>query len=35
VRTAGSRRFSPGTRVRLTFDMTLASLFDAESEERI
>ncbi len=35
VRTAGSRRFSPGTKVRLSFDMTLASLFDAETEERI
>ncbi|MCD2181999.1 ABC transporter ATP-binding protein [Rhizobium sp. GN54] len=35
VRTAGSRRFNPGTKVRLTFDMTLASLFDAATEERI
>ncbi|MCV3737360.1 ABC transporter ATP-binding protein [Rhizobium sp. TRM96647] len=35
VRTAGARRFSPGTKVRLTFDMTLASLFDAATEERI
>ncbi|MDX3925307.1 MAG: ABC transporter ATP-binding protein [Shinella sp.] len=35
VRIAGSRRFAPGTAVRLSFDMPLASLFDAETEERI
>ncbi|MBB3975118.1 multiple sugar transport system ATP-binding protein [Rhizobium azooxidifex] len=35
VRTAGSRRFRPGTKVRLSFDMSLASLFDAATEERI
>ena len=35
VRTAGTRRYSPGSAVRLTFDMSVASLFDAESEIRI
>ena len=35
VRIAGARRFSPGTPVKLSFDMSLASLFDAESEDRI
>ncbi|QRM55758.1 ABC transporter ATP-binding protein [Sinorhizobium sp. BG8] len=35
VRIAGSRRFQPGTAVRLSFDMGLASLFDAKTEERI
>ena len=35
VRVGGARRFSPGTAVRLCFDMRLASLFDAETEERI
>jgi multiple sugar transport system ATP-binding protein len=35
VRTGGARRFSPGTKVRLGFDMSLASLFDAETEDRI
>lgn len=35
VRTAGARRFSPGTRVKLSFDMSLASVFDAQTEERI
>ena len=35
VRIAGSRRYSPGTRVKLGFDMRLASLFDAASEDRI
>ena len=35
VRVNGARRFSAGTTVRLGFDMTTASLFDAASEERI
>ncbi|MCR6499741.1 ABC transporter ATP-binding protein [Shinella sp. CPCC 101442] len=35
VRIAGARRFAPGTAVRLAFDMGLASLFDAGTEERI
>ncbi len=35
VRIAGSRRFAPGTPVKLSFDMSLASLFDAASEDRI
>ena len=35
VRIAGSRRFAPGTPVKLGFDMSLASLFDAASEDRI
>jgi multiple sugar transport system ATP-binding protein len=35
VRINGSRRFNVGTPVKLGFDMTLASLFDAESELRI
>ncbi|MFK0385609.1 ABC transporter ATP-binding protein [Agrobacterium sp. NPDC090273] len=35
VRVGGHRRFSPGTKVRLAFDMAMASLFDAESEERL
>ncbi|AOF91340.1 ABC transporter ATP-binding protein [Sinorhizobium sp. RAC02] len=35
VRVAGARRFAPGTAVRLSFDMGLASLFDAGTEERI
>ena len=35
VRVNGARRFSPGTTVRLSFDMAMASLFDAASEERI
>ncbi|WP_411037112.1 ABC transporter ATP-binding protein [Shinella sp. BYT-45] len=35
VRVGGSRRFAPGTAVRLAFDMGLASLFDAGTEERI
>jgi multiple sugar transport system ATP-binding protein len=35
VRTAGSRRFQPGTDVKLAFDMSLASLFDATTEDRI
>ncbi|MXN49592.1 ATP-binding cassette domain-containing protein [Shinella sp. AETb1-6] len=35
VRVAGNRRFAPGTAVSLSFDMGLASLFDAGTEERI
>ncbi|WP_432348115.1 ABC transporter ATP-binding protein [Shinella yambaruensis] len=35
VRVGGARRFAPGTAVKLSFDMGLASLFDAETEERI
>ncbi|GMB82187.1 ABC transporter ATP-binding protein [Shinella zoogloeoides] len=35
VRVAGARRFAPGTAVKLSFDMGLASLFDAQTEERI
>lgn len=35
VRVGGHRRFSPGTKVRLGLDLTMASLFDAESEERL
>ena len=35
VRVGGARRFAPGTAVRLSFDMGLASLFDAGTEERI
>ncbi|WP_421593437.1 ABC transporter ATP-binding protein [Shinella sp. M27] len=35
VRVAGARRFKPGTAVALSFDMGLASLFDAGTEERI
>ncbi|MFC3076061.1 ABC transporter ATP-binding protein [Shinella pollutisoli] len=35
VRVGGARRFAPGTAVRLSFDMALASLFDAGTEERI
>jgi multiple sugar transport system ATP-binding protein len=35
VRINGARRYSPGTRLRLGFDMRLASLFDAETEDRI
>ncbi|MGX5668242.1 ABC transporter ATP-binding protein [Rhizobium daejeonense] len=35
VRTAGTRRYRPGTKVRLGFDMSVASLFDAGTEERI
>ncbi|RCW28669.1 carbohydrate ABC transporter ATP-binding protein (CUT1 family) [Ciceribacter lividus] len=35
VRIAGTRRYRPGTKVRLGFDMTVASLFDATTEERI
>ncbi|MFB9947326.1 ABC transporter ATP-binding protein [Rhizobium puerariae] len=35
VRVGGARRFAVGARVRIGFDMTMASLFDAETEERI
>ncbi len=35
VRTGGTRRYRPGTKVRLGFDMAVASLFDATTEERI
>jgi multiple sugar transport system ATP-binding protein len=35
VRINGARRFKAGTPVKLGFDMTLASLFDAQSELRI
>jgi multiple sugar transport system ATP-binding protein len=35
VRIGGTRRYAPGAKVRLGFDMEVASLFDAESEERI
>ncbi|EPE98255.1 ABC transporter ATP-binding protein [Rhizobium grahamii] len=35
VRINGARRFSPGSAVKLGFDMSLASLFDAETELRI
>ncbi|AYG59335.1 ABC transporter ATP-binding protein [Rhizobium jaguaris] len=35
VRINGARRFSAGTPVKLGFDMTLASLFDAQTELRI
>ncbi|TCL73909.1 ABC transporter ATP-binding protein [Rhizobium sp. BK251] len=35
VRINGSRRFKPGTPLKLSFDMGLASLFDAKSELRL
>ncbi|MHA7971041.1 ABC transporter ATP-binding protein [Rhizobium sp. CAU 1783] len=35
VRTSGTRRYQPGARLRLGFDMSVASLFDAETEERL
>ncbi|KQO83593.1 ABC transporter ATP-binding protein [Rhizobium sp. Leaf262] len=35
VRVGGHRRFAPGTKVKLAFDMSMASLFDATTEERI
>jgi multiple sugar transport system ATP-binding protein len=35
VRIAGARRYAVGSKVRLSFDMGLASLFDAETELRI
>jgi multiple sugar transport system ATP-binding protein len=35
VRVNGSRRFNPGTAVKLVFDMSVASLFDKETELRL
>ncbi|MCJ8518059.1 multiple sugar transport system ATP-binding protein [Pseudorhizobium tarimense] len=35
VRIGGAKRYAPGTQLQLSFDMELASLFDAETEERI
>jgi multiple sugar transport system ATP-binding protein len=35
VRVGGARRYAVGSNVRLGFDMTMASLFDATTEERI
>jgi multiple sugar transport system ATP-binding protein len=35
VRINGARRFKPGTPLKLSFDMTLASLFDATTEDRL
>jgi multiple sugar transport system ATP-binding protein len=35
VRIGGERRYAVGSKVRLAFDMAMASLFDAETEERI
>ncbi|NTJ44421.1 ABC transporter ATP-binding protein [Agrobacterium larrymoorei] len=35
VRVGGHRRFAPGTKVKLSFDMSMASLFDATTEDRI
>ncbi|MDO6963259.1 ABC transporter ATP-binding protein [Rhizobium alvei] len=35
VRIAGNRRYQPGAQVKLSFTMSLASLFDAESELRL
>jgi multiple sugar transport system ATP-binding protein len=35
VRVGGARRYAVGSNVRLGFDMTMASLFDAATEERI
>ena len=35
VRTGGAKRYPPGARLQLAFDMSVASLFDAETEERI
>jgi multiple sugar transport system ATP-binding protein len=35
VRIAGSRRYAPGTHIKLSFNMGLASVFDAETELRI
>jgi multiple sugar transport system ATP-binding protein len=35
VRVGGNRRHAPGTKVRLGVDMSMASLFDAATEERI
>ncbi len=35
VRIAGSRRYAPGTALKLSFDMAMASVFDAVTENRI
>ena len=35
VRIAGTRRYAPGSSVNLAFDMSVASLFDAKTEERL
>ena len=35
VRIAGARRYAPGTQIKLSFDMGLASVFDAGTELRI
>ncbi|OHV76717.1 ABC transporter ATP-binding protein [Rhizobium sp. LCM 4573] len=35
VRIGGARRYAVGAKVELSFDMSLASLFDAETEDRI
>jgi multiple sugar transport system ATP-binding protein len=35
VRIAGARRYAPGTAVKLSFDMSMASVFDAVTENRI
>ena len=35
VRIAGQRRYAPGTAVTLSFDMAVASIFDATSENRL
>ena len=35
VRIAGARRYKPGTPVKLSFDMSMASIFDAATENRI
>jgi len=35
VRVNGSRRFKPGTAVKLVFDMSVASIFDKETELRL
>ncbi|WP_426227987.1 ABC transporter ATP-binding protein [Pararhizobium sp. DWP3-4] len=35
VRIAGARRYAPGTALKLSFDMSLASVFDAVTENRI
>jgi multiple sugar transport system ATP-binding protein len=35
VRTGGAKRFPPGAKLQLSFDMSVASVFDAETEERM
>lgn len=35
VRVGGNRRYPPGRHIRIGFDLSLASLFDAQTEERI